>query len=242
MNAQLLIADGDSFGAVAARAVLSGLPVARQRLGVATGATPVHLYAELARLSDCGDIDLSGATLLALDEYVGLGRADPRSYAAYVHDTIAAPLGIDAANVLIPDGLAQDLDREAAAIEAQIAAIGGVDVQIAGIGANGHLAFNEPGSPFDSVTRTVTLSIQTRRDNAAFFDGCLTAVPARAITQGLATISRARSIVLLARGTRKAPALRAALRGPVTTAVPASILQRHSHLTVVADRDAAAML
>jgi len=117
-----------------------------------------------------------------------------------------------------------------------------VDVQIAGIGANGHLGFNEPGSPLDSATRVVTLSERTRQDNARFFAGRLDAVPRQAITQGLATIARARAVVLLAFGSAKARPLAAALRGPVTPEVPASVLQRHADVTVIADRAAAAML
>ncbi len=238
-----LVVDEDSVGSVAADVMLSCLPAALEpRIGVATGATPLPLYQELASRTATGAVDLSRATLVALDEYVGLGQQNSRSYAAYVRDVIARPLQVDPALVLVPDGLAADPDREAEAYERAILAMGGIDVQIAGLGANGHLGFNEPGSALDSTTRTVALSDQTRHDNARFFGDRLVDVPTRAITQGLGTVNRARSIVLLVKGARKAPALQATLNGPVTSAVPASILQRHPRVTVIADRSAAGEL
>lgn len=239
---RLVVVDECQFGPAAADVVLSGLPDQAPVLGVATGATPLPLYRELGRLAALGTVDLSSAALVALDEYVGMGQRNPRSYAAYVHDVIATPLGVDPTRVLVPDGLAADPDAEAEAFERAIVALGGVDVQVAGLGANGHLAFNEPGSALDSTTRTVELSAVTRHDNARFFGGRFADVPTRAISQGLATIGRARSIVLLVRGEHKAEALKAALDGPVTPAVPASILQRHPAATVIADRAAAGLL
>jgi glucosamine-6-phosphate deaminase len=236
---QVKVVGGAAFGAAAADAVLSALPPTGARLGVATGGTPLLLYRELARRSSAGRIDLRDTTLVALDEYVGLGADDPHSYRAYVRDTIADPLRVDPAAVFVPDGLAADPDREAADFERSIDAIGGVDVQIVGIGSNGHLGFNEPGSSFASTTRTVALSARTRADNARFFGGSTELVPTHAITQGLATICRAHTVVLLVYGASKAPALEAALRGPVDTDVPASVLQRHPRVTVIADHDAA---
>ncbi len=239
--ARVVVVDDDEFGAAAADVVLEHLPHHEPRLGIATGGTPMPVYAELARRVRGGQIDLSTGFLIALDEYVGLGAQDRRSYASYVHTHAAVPLGVAPGNVLVPDGLAVDPDAEAEAYEQRIADLGGVDVQIAGIGSNGHLAFNEPGSALDSTTRVVALSDQTRSDNARFFDS-RSDVPHDAITQGLATICRARSVVLLARGTEKAAALAAALAGPVSTEVPASVLQRHPAVTVIADRAAAAEL
>jgi glucosamine-6-phosphate deaminase len=239
---RLLVVEEDRVGTVAADAVMSGLPDEMPRLGVATGATPLPLYRELASRVESGAVELSSATLVALDEYVGLGQSDPRSYAAYVRDVIAGPLGVDPTRALVPDGLAADPDREADAYEQTIVALGGIDVQIAGLGANGHLGFNEPGSALDSMTRTVELSAQTRQDNARYFSDQLVDVPIRAITQGLGTISRARSIVVLVKGATKARALWAALNGPVTPEVPASVLQRHPRVTVIADHAAAGNL
>ncbi|ORA37823.1 glucosamine-6-phosphate deaminase [Mycobacterium aquaticum] len=240
-TARVLVVDDDEFGTAAADVVLGLLPADEPRLGIATGGTPMPLYAELARRAQRGEIDLSAAYLIALDEYVGLGAQDCLSYSAYVHTHVAVPLGIAADNVLVPDGLAPDPNAEAEAYEQRIDDLGGVDVQIAGIGSNGHLAFNEPGSPLDSTTRVVALSGQTRSDNARFFDS-RSEVPHDAITQGLATICRARAVVLLARGPEKAAALAAALAGPVSTEVPASVLQRHPAVTVIADRSAATEL
>ncbi len=240
--ARVVVLDDRRFGELAADTLLSRLPGVRPRLGVATGSTPMRLYAALAHRSRAGEIDLADGVLVSLDEYVGLGTANPRSYAAYVRTVIAEPLRVSPENVVVPDGLADDPDDEAAAFEARIAALGGVDVQILGIGGNGHLAFNEPGSAFDSPTRVITLTDETRCDNAVFFGGRTADVPRRAITQGLATISRARSILLLARGSHKAEPLRAALRRPPTPDVPGSVLQGHGDVTVVADRAAAALL
>jgi glucosamine-6-phosphate deaminase len=228
------VVDDDVFAAAAADALLARLPAGAPRLGVATGGTPMRLYAELARRSRSGEIDLSGAVVVALDEYIGLDAADPHSYAAYVRERIADPLGIIAANVIVPQGSRDDPEAAAAEFEAGVAELG-VDIQIAGIGSNGHLAFNEPGSPLESTTRVVALSERTRHDNARFFGGRIEAVPRHAITQGLATICRARSILLLAAGRGKADALAAALRGPVDAEVPASVLQRHADVTVIAD-------
>ncbi|TGD90392.1 glucosamine-6-phosphate deaminase [Mycolicibacterium sp. CH28] len=236
------VVDDDLFATAAADALLSRLPAGAPRLGVATGGTPMRLYAELARRSAAGQIDLSGAVVVALDEYVGLDGGDPHSYATYVRERIAEPLGIPSANVVVPLGDTAHPECAAAEFEARIADVGGVDVQIAGIGSNGHLAFNEPGSPLDSVTRVVQLSERTRADNARFFDGQIEAVPRHAITQGLATICRARSILLLASGPGKADALAAALHGPVGPDVPASVLQRHSDVTVIADRAVSARM
>jgi glucosamine-6-phosphate deaminase len=234
---KVTVVDDEKFAIAAAGSLMARLPAGTPRLGVATGGTPMRLYAELARRSRRGEIDLSGARLVALDEYVGLDAADPHSYAAYVRTRIADPLEIPHANVLVPQGSCADPEKAATEFEAAVAELG-VDVQIAGIGSNGHLAFNEPGSPLDSTTRVVALSEQTRRDNARFFGGRIQAVPRYAITQGLATICRARSVLLLAAGSAKADALAAALSGPVVAEVPASVLQRHADVTVIADPSA----
>jgi len=200
-------------------------------LGVATGSSPRALYAALVPLRERGLVT-DRLTLVALDEYVGLTAGDPRSYVAYVRDHIARPLGIPATRVLVPVGTGA---ADAARYEDRIAAVGGVGLQIVGIGRNGHIGFNEPGSGADSRTRVVTLDPSTREANAAFFGGRSEAVPTQAITQGIATILDARAILVVARGAAKAAALTAALYGDVTTDVPASLLQRHPAVTVVAD-------
>ena len=205
-------------------------------LGVATGASPQPVYAELVRRRSI----TSDTRLFLLDDYVGLPVSDDHRYRATIERQLAGPLGIPATNLLGPDVDNADLDAAAQDYEQVIRAIGGVDLQICGLGRNGHLGFNEPGSSFDSTTRVVELSAETRADNARFFSG-VDLVPRRAITQGLATILLASCIVLVVVGESKASALAAFLYGRPTTMVPASILQLHSRVVVVADRAALSM-
>ncbi|AMM31662.1 Glucosamine-6-phosphate deaminase [Sinomonas atrocyanea] len=207
-------------------------------LGLATGSSPLPVYEHLGRHRGT---DFSSVTCFALDEYVGVAAEHPQSYRRFIADRIAGPLGIAPGRVHVPAGDAQDLDAACAAFEESIAEAGGVDLQILGIGRNGHLAFNEPGSAFSSRTRPVRLTEDTRRVNARFFDS-LGHVPTHAVTQGLATIMEARRLLLVAQGADKAAALVQALEGPVTEAFPASIIQRHPHATVIADSAAAALL
>ncbi|MET1065078.1 MAG: glucosamine-6-phosphate deaminase [Arthrobacter sp.] len=206
-------------------------------LGLATGSSPLPLYRALA----LKDVDLAGVAAFALDEYIGLPTGDTQSYASVIRSQVVEPLGLTPARVHVPDGNSVDHVRAGEAYEAEILAAGGIDLQILGVGSNGHIGFNEPGSSFSSRTRAVSLADQTRRDNARFF-GDLERVPTRAVTQGLATIFEARHLLLIAHGPRKAQAIRRALRGPVTEDFPASLLQRHPRVTVVLDREAAAVL
>ena len=228
-----LAASLKELGEAAADAVLARLRKAHSSgaepvLGVATGSSPLSLYRALARRRD----ELPPLRAFALDEYLGLPPGHPESYAEVVRREIAEPLGLDAGRVSVPDGSATDPERAAADYEAAISAAGGVDVQILGIGNNGHLAFNEPGSALESRTRVVRLEESTRQANARFFS-CLEEVPTHALTQGLGTIRAARSLVLLASGNAKAEALAAALQGPVTADVPASVLQLHPDVTIL---------
>lgn len=210
-------------------------------LGVATGGSPLTTYEALADLVQRGDLDLSGARAFALDEYVGLGADDERSYAATLRRTVAGPLGLDPARVHVPDGLATDLDAACAAHEQAIREAGEVDVQILGIGRNGHIGFNEPGSHLDSRTRVEVLAESTREANARYF-ASPDEVPSRCLTQGLGTILEARHLVLVAIGQEKAPAVAAMVEGPVTPLCPASVLQRHPRAAVVLDEAAASRL
>ncbi|WP_240431032.1 glucosamine-6-phosphate deaminase [Mycobacterium kyogaense] len=209
-------------------------------LGLATGSSPLGLYSELVRHVQ-GGLDMSQVRAFALDEYVGLPPEDRRSYAAVIRTHVTEPLGLDPLRVRVPTGIGDDLDAACCDFEDAIRAAGGVDLQILGIGRNGHLGFNEPGSLFASRTRVAALAESTRRDNARFFDR-LDDVPTRCVTQGLATIMQARTAVLIATGAAKAQALAAAVRGPVSTQCPASILQRHPHAVVIVDPPAAAAL
>ncbi len=174
----------------------------------------------------------------ALDEYVGLPAGDPNSYLATLRREVAIPAGLPLDRLHVP---AASVAGDPGLYDAQISDAGGVDVQLLGIGGNGHIGFNEPGSPLDGGTRLITLDERTRRDNARFF-ASLAQVPTQAVTQGIGTILRARRLVLLAFGRQKAQALAAALAGPVTPRLPASALQRHPDVLVLADADAASLL
>ena len=209
-------------------------------LGLATGSSPVAIYAELAARRAAG-LDLSGVRGFALDEYVGLPVDHPQSYASVIRSLVTEPLGIDPAHVHVPDGMADDLDAACAAYEAAIAAAGGIDIQLLGIGANGHIGFNEPTSSFGSRTRLKTLSARTRADNARFFASA-DEVPTHCVTQGLGTILDARQALLVAIGESKAEAVAAAAEGPVTSMVPASVLQWHPAATMIVDEAAASRL
>jgi glucosamine-6-phosphate deaminase len=209
-------------------------------LGLATGSSPLAIYAELAARRAEG-LDLSRVSGFALDEYVGLPVAHPQSYASVIRVEVTEPLGLDPSRVHVPDGLADDIEGACAEYEVAIAEAGGVDLQILGIGANGHIGFNEPTSSFRSRTRIKTLSARTREDNARFF-ASLAEVPTHCVTQGLGTILDARELLLVAQGEAKADAVAAAVEGPLTSMVPASILQWHRTATVIVDEAAASKL
>ncbi|MCL2736049.1 MAG: glucosamine-6-phosphate deaminase [Propionibacteriaceae bacterium] len=210
-------------------------------LGVATGSSPLATYAELARLVDAGALDVSNASAFALDEYVGIPVDHPLSYHDTIRRTVAEPLHMDLARVHVPDGSVEHLSTAGQRYEDAIRAAGGVDIQILGIGTNGHVGFNEPTSSLASRTRMKTLAPSTRADNARFFSS-IDEVPHHCITQGLGTIMDARSVVLVATGASKAQAIAAVVEGPVTAMWPGSILQMHPHATIVVDEDAASAL
>lgn len=238
---EVVVADREQAGAEAARRILDrarrgGL----RRLGVATGGSAEPVYAALRADADAVAL-LRETTAYALDEYAGLAADHPDSYRATLMRQYASPMGLSPDRLRVPDGSAADLEAEAARYDAEIAAHGGVDLQILGIGGNGHIAFNEPGAPLDGRTHVQMLSESTRADNARFFES-QDEVPTHAITQGIGTIMSADEIVMLAFGAGKAAAVRDALRGPVTPAVPASALQRHARVTLIADGDALALL
>ena len=227
-----LTTTAQDLGALSAELVrrISGLRV----LGVATGSSPAPLWAALA--ADTGG--LTPRAVFALDEYVGLPPGHPAGYRAVVDATVTIPLGLDPARVHVPDGNAPDLELAAAEFETAIGRAGGVDLQVLGIGRNGHIGFNEPGSSVDSRTRVVELADQTRRDNARFFSS-VDAVPTLAVTQGIATIMSARRILLIARGESKADAVERLLSGGADPSFPASILHEHDEVTVLLDASAA---
>lgn len=210
-------------------------------LGVATGSSPLSTYAALSELVRAGHLDLSGAQAFALDEYVGLPTGHPQSYHTVIRQHVIEPLHMDPGRVHVPDGTAADLDEACLDYEQAIASAGGVDIQILGVGSNGHIGFNEPSSSLASRTRVKTLTQRTREDNRRFFDS-LDDVPTHCLTQGLGTIMDARSVVLVASGAHKADAVAAVVEGPVTARRPGSVLQFHPNATIVVDKDAACRL
>jgi len=233
---------GAEVGLLAARKILR---VVHDRpdavLGLATGSSPLAIYAALAAHVRDGSLDTSRVSGFALDEYVGIPAEHPESYAAVIQREVTGPLHLDPDRVHVPDGRAADLEAACERYEEAIRAAGGVDLQILGIGANGHVGFNEPTSSFASRTRIKTLTERTRADNARFFDSA-DDVPTHCLTQGLGTISDARELLLVAQGPQKAAAVAAAVEGPLTSVCPASVLQLHRRVTVMVDEASAADL
>ncbi|NHF63114.1 glucosamine-6-phosphate deaminase [Microcella pacifica] len=206
-------------------------------LGLATGSTPLPVYEALVPHAAL----LRDVRGFALDEYVGLEAGHPESYRSVIDREVVAPLGLDPARIRVPGDDGGPLETAGERYEADLEAAGGVDLQLLGIGATGHIGFNEPGSSFASLTRVKTLTERTRRDNARFF-ASPDDVPLHCITQGLGTILRARHLVLLAFGAGKAEAVAAAVEGPLTASHPGSAIQLHPRATVVVDEEAATAL
>jgi glucosamine-6-phosphate deaminase len=238
---RLVVADHGAASRQAARLLADELASPWPVLGLATGSSVELAYEELAALVCADPVLRAGirrARGFALDEYVGLPAGDPNSYRATLERQLAVPAGLPLDRLHVPAAsMAEDPGR----YDEQISAVGGVAVQLLGIGGNGHIGFNEPGSPLDASTRLITLDERTRQDNARFF-ASPAQVPTQAVTQGIGTIMRARRLVLLAFGRQKARILAAALTGPVTPQLPASAVQRHRDVIVLADPDAASLL
>lgn len=211
-------------------------------LGLATGSSPLRIYDALADRVARRELSLARARAFTLDEYVGLADGDPRGYRAVIEEDFVSRVDLPTESVRGPDGGAADLRVECAAYEEALSEAGGVDLQILGIGTDGHIAFNEPGSSFASRTRVKTLTERTRRDNARFFDGAIDAVPMHCLTQGLGTIMEARHVVLVATGSGKAEAVQHLVEGAVSALWPATILQHHPRVTVLVDAAAATRL
>jgi glucosamine-6-phosphate deaminase len=214
----------------------------RLALGLATGRTPLPLYEELAALHAAGQTDYRQATTFNLDEFVGLAADHPGSYRSYMREHLFRHVNVPARRVHFLDGQAADLDAECARFEAAILRTGGIDLQILGIGANGHIGFNEPAPTLSPWSHRVRLTRASRLANAGFFGGTLAHVPREALSMGVATIMRARSIVLIATGPRKAGVIARMAAGPVSTRLPASLLQLHSDVEVWVDAAAAERL
>ena len=211
-------------------------------LGLATGRTMEQVYQHLIRLHQQQGLDFARCRTFNLDEYIGLAANHPNSYRYYMHQQLFRHVNIDPANTHIPDGTATDLSVEAARYEALIHDLGGIDLQLLGIGEAGHIGFNEPLSALLSRTRDKTLTPTTRRQNAAMFGGDPANVPTRALTMGVGTILDARELILLVTGAAKATILARAVEGPITAMVSASAIQLHPHCIVIADAAAAGEL
>ena len=231
-----------AIGALAADAVVALLarkPTAV--LGLATGSSPLVVYAELIRRYQTRVVSFARGRGFLLDEYVGLPAEHPQRYRSVIRRELEEQVDFAPGAVIGPDGLADDLLAVCDAYEQAIADAGGIDLQLLGVGSDGHLAFNEPGSSLSARTRIKTLTARTRADNERFFDPP-DEVPHHVLTQGLGTILDARHLVLVASGAAKAPAVRQLVEGPVSAFCPASVLQLHPHATVLLDDDAASEL
>lgn len=210
-------------------------------LGLATGSTPIGTYQEMVKLYNNQLVDFSLIRTFNLDEYIGLADDDPCSYHAFMQEQLFSQINIPAENIFLPPGNGQDAKKACQDYDAEIAREGGIDLQLLGIGSNGHIGFNEPAGNFEEKTHVVSLKEQTIQDNARFFSD-VSQVPKQAISMGIKTIMSARRIVMLISGKQKASVLRDMYEGPITPKLPASVLRLHSQATVVVDREAASLL
>lgn len=205
-------------------------------LGLATGSSPIGTYKELVNKYENGDLDFSAVTSVNLDEYKGLDKSHEQSYDYFMKDNLFNKVNINPANVNLPNGMETDSEKECARYDALIDSLGGVDLQLLGIGHNGHIGFNEPSDAFPGNTHCVDLQESTIKANQRFFIG--EEVPRQAYTMGIKSIMQAKTILLIVSGKDKAPAVAKAFEGPITPKVPASILQLHNDVILVADEEA----
>ena len=206
-------------------------------LGLATGSTPIGTYDQLVEWYNKGDLDFSQVTSVNLDEYKGLSGDNDQSYRYFMNTHLFDHVNIDKSRTFVPDGLEPDSDRACALYDEIIRSVGGIDLQLLGIGHNGHIGFNEPGVAFGKETHCVDLTESTIEANKRFFE-CEEDVPRQAYTMGIKSIMQAKKILLVASGADKAEIMEKAFRGPITPEVPASVLQLHNDVTVVGDKAA----
>jgi glucosamine-6-phosphate deaminase len=237
----VILPDPDAVARTAADIIQASLENGHAVLGLATGSTPLGTYAELIRRHRDEGLSFADAEAFTLDEYLGLPAEHPESYRSVIRREFTDCVDFPDGAIHSLDGEAPEPEAEAARYEAAISAAGSIDVQILGIGTDGHVGFNEPMSSLASRTRIKTLTEQTRRDNARFFPSPED-VPHHVLTQGLATIREARHLLLIGLGEAKAPAIAAAVEGPLAAGCPASALQLHPHTTVLVDEGAASRL
>jgi glucosamine-6-phosphate deaminase len=210
-------------------------------LGLATGSSPIEVYRELVEMYRMGQVDFTDVTTFNLDEYYPIRSEHPQSYFSYMKKHLFDHVNININNTHIPIGNARDVEDHCREYEENIKQAGGIDLQLLGIGRNGHIGFNEPGTPFEQTTHIVKLAEETIQDNARFFQ-LEDLVPTQAITMGIKTIMQSKEILLIANGHQKAEAVKEALCGSVTPEIPASVLQLHPHVTLIIDKDAASLL
>lgn len=210
-------------------------------LGLATGSTPVGMYQELIEANKGGRIDFSAIKTFNLDEYYGLEKTHPQSYDYFMRENLFEPINIDSENIHIPNGMAEDVEKECKAYDQKIAEAGGIDLQVLGIGNNGHIGFNEPGEAFEGKTHLVELDEKTIKANARFFKS-EEDVPTKALTMGIKSIMKSKTILLLASGKGKADAIYDMVYGKIDPKVQASILQLHENVILVLDEKAATKL
>ena len=208
-------------------------------LGLATGSTPIGLYKELIRMHKEEGLDFARVTTFNLDEYYGLAPAHDQSYHYFMHDNLFNYINVSPANIHVPSGTAPDVEVSCARYEEMIEEAGGIDIQVLGIGSDGHIAFNEPGSSLASSTGLVTLTEETVKDNARFFETA-EEVPRFAVTMGVGTILETRKCLVLASGAKKAGIIAEAVEGPITSQITASALQMHPDTVVIVDEEASA--
>ena len=240
---EVVIADEYTLAELAADAIERLLRTeAAPVIGLATGSSPLRIYDELTTRHKNEGLSFAHAQAFMLDEYVGIADDHPQRYRNVIDTEIATRVDFAEGAVHGPDGSADDLAAASADYERKIAEAGGIDLQILGIGTDGHVAFNEPGSSLASRTRVKSLTQQTRMDNARFFDGDVEQVPKLCLTQGMGTIMEAKHLVLVATGGNKAEAVHQMIEGPISAMWPATVLQMHQHVTVLLDEAAASRL
>jgi len=209
-------------------------------LGLATGSSPIGLYENLIKAYNESQLSFKDVKTVNLDEYVGIDENHSQSYQTFMREHLFDHIDIQLKNTFIPNGNAEDLNKECARYESMLESMH-VDLQVLGIGSNAHIGFNEPNTPFNSTTHVVNLAQQTREDNARFFDS-IDEVPKQAITMGISSILKAKKILLLASSIDKANAIKQMIQGPINEQVPASVLQNHDDVVVIIDKDAASEL
>lgn len=210
-------------------------------LGLATGDTPLGMYEELIRMYNNKQIDFSESKTFNLDEYYGLNRENKQSYYYYMMHNLFNHININKDNINVPNGMKEDIEDECSSYENRIKEAGGIDIQVLGIGVNGHIGFNEPDVSFEAQTHLVNLDEKTIESNSRFFKS-IAEVPVKAISMGIKTIMHSKKIVLLASGESKAEAIEKTVKGKISPEVPASILQLHQDVTLIVDKAAASKL